>query len=181
MSRGSPCLSPSQRRRLIRMFRVRLKLVVVGRASWGIVWPVMLTNILLLAPLILLRVGASRHQASHPYVSSEHTAVLYKRIFRCMEREGDLNMCLRSPQRCSAIATRALTSLAWFPSAAKREPRYLNTYTLWGWKKIYFLPCYLKIQEVNLKRKEGCFTLPSQEQRWKQLYLLPSTDLDGEI
>ena len=83
ISRPGPArkMCPSHLKRPTRICLTRLKVEEVARASWRIVFPVNLANIVLLVPLILRIMAGVSLQVSHPYVKIEHTTTLYRRSF----------------------------------------------------------------------------------------------------
>ena len=122
-------ICPTHLRRRCRIFLIRLKLVLAGLASWGIVLWVKRDIILLFAPFRSLIVTWSRFHVSHAKVRIEHTEVSYSRSFRVRSMTSSSKMFLSFAQRTMACAMRALTS--WICSAwdEKFVPKYLNAWT----------------------------------------------------
>ena len=89
--------------------------------------PVNLLRQRALAPFIMVSVFSLSVHASHPYVNSEHIAVLYILSFSSSGMP-ESNTLRRAPIRCIAMAIRLCTSHSSLPSAVKMDPRYLNAY-----------------------------------------------------
>ena len=81
------------------------------------------------APFNMAVVLLSRAHASQPYVSMEHTAVLYTFNFSPSEM-SELNTLRSLPMRVAAMAILRFISHSSLPSAVKIDPKYLNLYTL---------------------------------------------------
>ena len=83
-----------------------------------------------LQPFIFAIVLSSKRQASLPYVSRLHTAVLHILSFSHSGTAAEPNTARRSPHLDIAIAHLFSTSRSCAPSAVKSDPRYLNLKTV---------------------------------------------------
>ena len=122
---------PSQRNLRRRIACTRSKVRVDALASMCASLPVNLLSKLAFAPLIFASVCLSRSQASHPYVSNEHTAVLYIFSFS-LNATAELKIWRSCPMRVAASATLRRTSCMCVPSAANIDPRYLKRNTFFN-------------------------------------------------
>ena len=85
-------------------------LVVIGRASWGMLFPVILDSMMLLALFNIRMVLVSSLHVSQPYVMREQMAARYSLSFRLRLRFGESNRCLNLPHL--AFARLSLLSIS---------------------------------------------------------------------
>ena len=94
--------------------------------------PVILDKQRAFAPFMRACALLSNCHASHPYVNTLMTAVLYIFIFVACVMCFALKTCRSCPHLCIANAIRLVISRSLLPSAVYSEPRYLNTATFSG-------------------------------------------------